>query len=221
MPDNNRPSSPCPLGEDNCPIIEEIGELKQQVETLNNEIRIDHLTGLFNRRHLMFVLEQEIERTQRTNQPTTILMLDVDHFKKFNDSYGHIAGDRVLTHLASILKASLRKLDIPCRYGGEEFAVILPSTPIFIGSQVAERVRQSLESSPINHEGHTLNITISIGVDTLPNAPACTPQELLDRADKQLYRAKEEGRNRVATANGERDKHTSLNADERNALFDD
>ncbi len=212
-------SPSCPLGKAECPIIEEVNQLKQQVEALNNEVRTDHLTGLFNRRHLMFVLEQEIERTLRTQHPTSLLMLDIDHFKQFNDAHGHLVGDRVLIHLASILQITLRKLDIPCRYGGEEFAILLPSTPLYMGVQVAERVRQKLERTPIIHNDKELSITTSIGVDAFVVSSNNTPQDLLYRTDKQLYRAKQEGRNRICSAHSDSDSQSSVSADERNALF--
>ncbi|WNO10894.1 GGDEF domain-containing protein [Teredinibacter sp. KSP-S5-2] len=210
----------CPLGENDCPIFEHVDQLKQQVENLSNEVRTDHLTGLYNRRHLTFALEQEIERTQRTAQPTTLVLLDLDHFKQVNDTYGHIVGDKVLIHLANILKATVRKLDIPCRYGGEEFAVILPSTSVFVGAQVAERIRQVVANSPLQIDQETLHISASLGVDAL--SPNCleSPQELIDRADKQLYRAKKQGRNQVCQATQDiAPSAVSVTPSERDALF--
>jgi diguanylate cyclase (GGDEF)-like protein len=139
----------CPIGEPQCPVMQRLIALEAHVQELTAQTRTDNLTQLFNQRHLMICLHQEIERTQRTQLPTSLFILDIDHFKQINDSYGHAVGDQALIHLAKLLKNAVRKLDIPCRQGGEEFAVILPSTPILVAKQIAERVRQALVENPL------------------------------------------------------------------------
>lgn len=216
---NTIKTPPCPRGKKDCPIHEELVALREQVAQLSTQVRTDFLTGLFNKQHLIFTLEQEIERTQRTHQPTTLIVLDGDHFKKINDTHGHVVGDRVIRHLGDIIRDTVRKIDIPCRFGGEEFAIILPSTPLLIGIQVAERLRQRIVNTPLALEtGSSLSISVSIGVDTYLQSMVCTPESLLEAADKQLYKAKEEGRNRVCHGEHKISEQTNVTAEEKDAL---
>ncbi len=158
----------------------------------------DPLTGLFNRRYLEHRLQLEWKRALRFHHPLSVLMIDVDHFKEYNDAYGHLFGDRALTRLAKVLRASLRGVDMVARYGGEEFAVLLPHTELEAARQVAEKLRQALalETAPSPAEQGAEPLTISIGVASLPDE-SCSATELLDRADHALLRAKEQGRDRV------------------------
>ncbi|SMF29264.1 diguanylate cyclase (GGDEF) domain-containing protein [Alteromonadaceae bacterium Bs31] len=187
----------CPNGEQACPIYDELNSLKQQVDQLTQQAHTDSLTGLFNKRHFEQALLQEIDRTQRTGQPTTLVLLDVDHFKSINDEHGHVCGDYVLKSLADIVLLSLRKLDIPCRYGGEEFAILLPSTPLLVALHVAERLRLIINERAFEWEGKKLEISASFGVETLLQGSKELPKEFVARVDQQLYRAKKEGRNCV------------------------
>ncbi len=187
----------CPNGEQACPIYDELAQLRQRVETLTEQAHTDGLTGLYNKRHFEQALLQEIDRTQRTGQPTTLMLLDVDHFKSINDTHGHVCGDHVLKYLADIARDSLRKLDVPCRYGGEEFALLLPSTPLLVAVQVAERLRLIISERCFEWEGKELEITASFGVDTLLQGSCEKPEDLVARVDTQLYRAKKDGRNCV------------------------
>lgn len=221
MGTNNTPEkiSGCPLGNASCPIDETIAALKQEIQQLKQQVSTDPLTGLFNVRHLRFTLEQEMERTYRSHQPTTFIILDVDHFKRVNDNYGHVVGDKVLIHLASLIKTEVRKIDIPCRYGGEEFAVILPSTPILIGIQVAERIRKKIEETPfIDHE-HNLAITISAGIDSFTRKQNRSLDNFIDGADQQLYKAKQLGRNRIHHASEKAAIKSEVTQSEKDALF--
>lgn len=217
-PDDNIDNTQCPLG-DACPIFAEVNQLQQDVNELKAQVRTDHLTQLFNLRHFNFTLEQEMERSRRSRQPTTLIMLDIDHFKGFNDKYGHVVGDKVLIHLAKVLQSAIRKIDIACRYGGEEFAIILPSTPLFIGVQVAERVRKLVEDRPLALEQESLSITVSLGIETFKAVEEERPKAFVDRADKQLYLAKENGRNRIHYAPETIAKKSAVSDQEKDALF--
>lgn len=160
----------------------------------------DPLTGLYNRRYLQETLEREIRRAIRAEQGLGILMLDLDNFKNFNDTYGHEAGDAVLREAASFLVRSVRAEDFVCRYGGEEFVVVLPTADLRAAEARAERIREKLRELVVMHNGRSLGlITVSIGVAALPNH-GTNEKDLLQAADAALYRAKREGRDRVAAA---------------------
>ena len=161
---------------------------------------IDALTNLNNRRQFELRLWQEIATTKRQNNPLCAMMIDIDFFKKVNDTYGHSSGDAVLKGVASIIKSTLRESDIPSRYGGEEFAVLLPYTHIKEAQIVGERLRKAVENSPIpindeNSDVKSIGVTISMGLAEFNNTE--TGEELFERADKALYEAKKSGRNRV------------------------
>lgn len=211
----------CPNGAENCPIFSDIEALRDKVTQLSDQVRTDFLTDLYNKRHLLFSLEQEIERTTRNHQATSLILLDIDHFKSVNDTHGHVVGDKVLTQIAKIIKQTIRKIDIPCRYGGEEFAIVLPSSPILTGVQVAERLRKTVEGTLFQISSTlTLNITISVGVDSVTHANAIGPQALIEHADAQLYKAKEAGRNCVRHRIAKREETALVSRDEKDALFE-
>lgn len=169
-------------------------------EALRNQSIKDPLTGLYNRRYLTEMLDREIRRAVRAEQPLGILMLDLDHFKKFNDTYGHDAGDTVLREAASFLTRSIRVEDIVCRFGGEEFVVILPTADLNSAHARAERIRSKLRELTVMHQGQSLGmITVSVGVANLP-LHGTSAKEVLEAADAALYRAKREGRDRVVDA---------------------
>jgi diguanylate cyclase (GGDEF)-like protein len=165
---------------------------------------IDALTGVHNKRYFLDFLGQEIARAQRSGAPLSLVMFDVDHFKRVNDTFGHLAGDAVLKELGRRLLPRIRRGDLLARYGGEEFACVLASTGRDGALIFAESLRARVELEPVVHEALTIPITISLGVAELgPSAPpAATPEraveELIARADAQLYAAKRAGRNRVA-----------------------
>jgi diguanylate cyclase (GGDEF)-like protein/PAS domain S-box-containing protein len=160
----------------------------------------DPLTGLYNRRYLEEMMERETRRAVRAEHGLGVLMLDLDHFKKFNDTYGHDAGDLVLREAAAFLLKSVRAEDIVCRFGGEEFVVILPLADLKVTEARAERIRSRLRELSVAHQGQSLGmITVSVGVAELPEH-GTTAKELLESADAALYRAKREGRDRVAVA---------------------
>lgn len=187
----------CPVGAERCPILDEVVELRHLVSQLSELIRTDGLTGLYNFRFLLQTLELEMERTRRSRQPTGLVMLDLDHFKQINDSWGHEAGNRALVHLAQIMRQSLRKFDIPCRYGGEEFAIVLAGTDLVDSIRVAERLRKKIATTPLKADETEIALRASFGLEVFDGREEITAEELIQRADAHLYRAKEEGRNRV------------------------
>jgi diguanylate cyclase (GGDEF)-like protein len=153
----------------------------------------DHLTGVFNRRYVTMRLDEEISRTTRTNDPLSFALIDVDHFKRINDTHGHPAGDAVIRTVAQLLMNQSRAYTVVARYGGDEFAIVLPSTPKAGVIGYAERMMRIVHSYPFP----TGPVTLSIGAATLPG-DADTRDELIAAADRALYRAKQHGRNRVA-----------------------
>jgi len=179
-----------------------IVELQQTLMEAKNKLRDlsmhDHLTGIFNRRAVLDRLSEEITRAERENYPIFIAMLDIDFFKKVNDTYGHGAGDAVLKEFVNRVLATVRGYDILGRYGGEEFLLLLIKPSHATAEMVFERVRSAVGSEPIIYEGESLEITVSMG-----GAKRWTGEKVeafIERADKALYRAKEEGRNRVVMA---------------------
>ena len=158
----------------------------------------DALTGLANRRAFEMALAREADRVARSGEPALLLVLDIDHFKRVNDTYGHAAGDEVIRAVALALLDSVRPMDLVARVGGEEFAIILPNCGSAFGQTVAERVRRRIESTPVQVSA-TLQVpvTASVGGAFAPQWVRCTPGLWLERADQQLYRAKAQGRNLV------------------------
>jgi diguanylate cyclase (GGDEF)-like protein len=167
-------------------------------DAIRRQVVTDHLTRLYNRRYFMNRAGEEIERSLRHQAPLSVLMVDIDHFKTFNDTYGHATGDRVLQTVARAMQDALRTSDICARHGGEEFAVLLPSTPGENAYYVAERVRRTLSGTRYTGLGlpAEANITISVGVATCPR-DATELEALMELADKALYRAKAAGRDQV------------------------
>ena len=164
---------------------------------MTNDASTDPLTGLFNRRWLDNALAHFLAEALETAQPLCVLLLDVDHFKKYNDTYGHSAGDHALMVISHTLKHAIRPQDFACRYGGEEFLVLLPHTTIQEGNMVAERIRHTIEDNCIIAvDGKSLpKLTISVGLAV--NKSDSDPKSLIDFADAKLYQAKLEGRNCV------------------------
>jgi two-component system cell cycle response regulator len=158
----------------------------------------DPLTDALNRRALTERLNAELERARRYDSMVTLLMIDIDHFKRINDTYGHLVGDDVLMALAALLQHEVRSVDLVARYGGEEFVIVLPETREEGAVAFAERIRERIETHPFAaDDGPTLQVTASIGVATFPAPRVATVEDLFMRADQALYRAKAEGRNRV------------------------
>ncbi|RLA38896.1 MAG: hypothetical protein DRR42_28020, partial [Gammaproteobacteria bacterium] len=160
----------------------------------------DQLTGLYNRHFFTSELVKQINTWRRHQQALTIIILDIDYFKKVNDTYGHLAGDYALKSLAKICKSLLRDIDTLARIGGEEFAILLPTTNVNGGMQIAERIRRVTENYKFEYEGNTFNMTVSLGVAELTDE-AWTITEFIGAADDMLYKAKHAGRNQCMARN--------------------
>ena len=171
------------------------------VPALQEEARVDPKTGLFNARHFSTVLRDEFERAERVRRPLALLMADLDFLRDVNNNFGHLAGDAVLARVAGTFRAELRHYDVPARFGGEEFSILLPDTTAPEAARIAERIRLAVEETAVDvptlHQ--PLHVTVSIGVAAFP-ADARDPNELVHQADLAVYRAKLEGRNRVVGA---------------------
>ncbi len=186
-------------------IVTQVRELRdlnhqttQERDTARMESLVDHLTGLFNRRHLSSQLQKLIESSNRYGHPLTLLMIDLDHFKDINDTFGHDSGDRVLIEVANLIHDTIRESDIAVRYSGDEFIIVLDHTDVKDALAKAEWLREQVALTHINELGGS-RLSVSIGVAThLPNED--TPESLLKKADEALYRAKQAGRNRSESA---------------------
>lgn len=162
----------------------------------------DPLTELYNHRFFQETLLQEFTRSQRYKKPLSLMIIDIDFFKKFNDTYGHLVGDKVLKHVSAIFKSSMREqIDTVARYGGEEFGVILPETSLEGAATFAERIRSKVEESFIPEGDKKLKVTLSIGVSCIPVTKCTKTSDLIEAADQALYKAKAEGRNQVQSYN--------------------
>ena len=180
-----------------------------QISVLRHDNTIDPLMGIYNRRHFDLKLAEEIERAQRYNFQISMLLLDIDHFKDINDTYGHYIGDLVLKSLGYLLLKNVRKTDIVARYGGEEITVITPHTSVPTAADLAERLRQVVEKSILvpadeQEDRQAVTISVSIGVAGL-DQKIVDRQSLIERTDEALYRAKQKGRNRVTVFNSKGD----------------
>ena len=167
----------------------------ERFESLRERVDRDSLTGLENHRRFWVALDRELERADRYARPLSVVMIDVDGFKEFNDAHGHIAGDAALAHIAALIQSSCRNSDCPVRYGGDEFAVVLPETALAGARAFAEKMRQSVEEQRFADQG----LTVSIGIAAYP-ADAKLPRPLVAAADGNLYASKQAGRNRTTPA---------------------
>jgi two-component system cell cycle response regulator len=158
---------------------------------------LDPLTNLYNKRFFLERIKEEFSISKRKAIPLSLIMIDIDFFKKINDKYGHLAGDATLIRLANIISSVTRGEDIAARYGGEEFVLILRHTDEKGAHSLAERLRNKVESTPIRLEGDVIKVTTSIGVASLPNETLKTPEDLIKAADTALYHSKRSGRNRT------------------------
>ncbi len=174
------------------------GWMQALIDSLVELSSRDALTGLANRRAFELALAREIDRVARSGEPALLLALDIDHFKRVNDNWGHNAGDQVIKAVGHALIDSVRPMDLVARVGGEEFAIILPNCASAFGETVAERVRRRVERMPVQIGlGQQISVTVSVGGAFAPQWVRSTPALWVERADQQLYRAKSQGRNLV------------------------
>ncbi|MDC0603445.1 diguanylate cyclase [Aliiglaciecola sp.] len=177
-------------------IIRDITEKNELIDELNQISTTDSLTSLYNRRYLESMLSKEFERAKRYNKTMSLLFIDVDNFKSFNDNYGHAVGDAVLKKVASTIKMELRDIDTACRWGGEEFVILSPEIASEEASLLAERLRSAVEDMQCNYHGLNHNVTVSVGVCQL-NDSHKLPEELIRDSDETMLKAKKQGRNKV------------------------
>lgn len=187
-----------------CLIIYDVTDVainRRQLQAANQELQrlssTDRLTGLFNRGHWEEMLRQDYARHRRYDRNAALVMFDIDHFKRINDSYGHQAGDAVIQRAAELIRQSMRDADIAGRYGGEEFVVLLPDTDSEGAVTFAERLRQSIEAHEVIHEGRSIHFTVSLGIADL-SQPTSGYAQLIERADSAMYMSKSAGRNQVS-----------------------
>lgn len=176
---------------------EKLNEAQESFNVWRRVAVTDHLTGLHNRHYLQKMLQDEVTVANRYGTSLACVMLDIDHFRDFNNQYGHLVGDEVLKGLAAVLERGSRKADVIARYGGEEFVLLLPMTDLAAATLTARRLCREVASTPLASEAGNLKVTISLGVAALPDPDITTPLKLIAKADRALYMAKDAGRNRV------------------------
>ncbi len=210
----------CPDLAGDCLYADELEQLRTTVNVLSELVITDELTGLNNFRHFMYSLDVEMERTRRSGKPVSLVIVDIDDFKRTNDELGHEFGNQVLVMVANVLKGALRKLDVPCRYGGEEFVIILPDTSLSSAAALAGRLREAVAATSTLSDDGPVTVTVSCGVDVFSLNDTRSAREFIDAADRQLLKAKADGKNRVcAPADSALD--TAVTPEERGALFGD
>jgi len=202
------------------PDLDEVGAtvwLQAVIDALCDLSSRDPLTGLANRRHFELALSREVDRVARAGEPALVLMVDIDRFKLVNDTHGHAAGDLVIQSVAQALMDCVRPMDTVARFGGEEFAIILPNCPPSYGQTVAERIRSKVEQRQVKVPNHPpISVTISLGGAFAPQWVRSSATLWIERADQQLYRAKSEGRNRACL---EMPPVSLVSAEEKGLLF--
>src|SRR5687768_17613069 len=178
-----------------------IVDLQKELTETNKRLELlsitDGLTKLHNHRYFQDEVARAFEESQRYQRPLSLAMIDIDFFKKINDTYGHAVGDEVLKRSAALYRESVRSTDLVARYGGEEFAVMMPETELTDGITFAEKIRTLVESTPMETQAGPVNVTVSIGLASVPQSRIHSAKELIIAADKALYRAKRNGRNQV------------------------
>ncbi len=217
---NQQELETCPVNVDDCQWLQELSRLKVVNAELELLVTTDTLTGLYNFRYFQDQLSKEMQRTLRAGRPTCIIMIDLDFFKAINDERGHEAGNQALKVAATVFQQAIRLSDVVCRYGGEEFVIILPQTGLPTAVNVAERVRLWLEQSVVEFEGETFGLTASFGVGVFSTENEISLDSFVGSVDQYLYQAKEQGRNQVCHADFSTIKReTSVSAEEKSALF--
>lgn len=197
-------------------------DLLETLDRMENLSITDGLTGVFNYRYFHLRVRGEILRTRRSLEPFSLLLLDIDYFKTINDTYGHLVGDQFLRELSQLIRATARETDQVFRYGGEEFAILLPRTRTREAFVLAERLRRKVASQVFTAEGIGVSLTISIGISTYHGEPEVNQEDLIQRADQTLYQAKTSGRNMIYSeprVDVSSARETAVTLDERKGLL--
>ena len=220
MDKEDDPDLNCPLGGSGCPRLDEIQKLRTQVSELAELVSTDALTGLYNFRHFKTVLQTEMDRSKRSGIPTSLVLVDIDHFKAVNDNFGHEVGNRALVHLGNILRSEVRTTDVVCRYGGEEFAMIFPETHLNLAVKVADRIRRMIEKTPLSLDHDEISLTASMGASVYMKTSILGLDDFVDSVDKYLYEAKHSGRNCICHVDySDLRSVNEIGVDERTMLF--
>ena len=199
---------------------DESEKLRMQISELAELVSIDSLTGLYNFRHFEKVIQIEMDRAKRGGVPTTLVMADIDYFKNTNDTYGHEAGNSVLSHVAEIIKSEVRTTDCACRYGEDEFALIFPETHLNLAVKVADRIRETIASTPVKCDKGDIHITVSMGASVYLKTSIIDTDTFISSVNKFLYEAKQSGRNCICHIDyAGLAKVTEIGLDERAKLF--
>lgn len=210
----------CPIEAPECEWLDEVTRLRQEISDLSELVATDALTGLYNFRHFKTVLQAEMDRSKRSGIPTSLVMVDIDHFKAVNDTHGHEVGNLVLQHIADILKDEVRTTDVVCRYGGEEFAMIFPETHLRLAVKVADRIRETIAMTPVHYNDDEISVTASMGASVYIKTSILDTTEFVDSVDKYLYEAKQSGRNCICHIDyADLRRVTEVSVDERAMLF--
>jgi diguanylate cyclase (GGDEF)-like protein len=220
MSESDAKQPKCPVGETSCEWLDEVENLRNQINELSNMVSTDLLTGLNNFRHFNTVLQAEMDRSKRSGIPTSLVLVDVDHFKSVNDTYGHETGNLALKYLADILRGEVRTTDIVCRYGGEEFAIVFPETHLNLAVKVADRIREKVASRPVPIDDGEIRLTASMGASVYMKTSVLDLEGFVASVDKYLYEAKQSGRNCICHIDyADLRSVTEVGADERAMLF--
>ena len=180
-------------------LFEQKAKLQKTYHTLKEESIMDELTGQYNRRHILFELEKEIERARRYKHTLAGIMIDVDDFKKFNDRYGHLLGDTVLREVTSVFEHCIRTIDVLGRFGGDEFIILLPEANSETAQVVAERIKKAIGEHVITFKKKTLKVTVSMGIHYFEDLANMDKKDFIEKIDQALHLAKTSGKNRVAS----------------------
>ena len=209
-----------PVAEPECPWLEEIARLRSQVSELSELVATDALTGLYNFRHFKNLLQAEMDRAKRGGIPTTLVMIDLDHFNDVNHDYGYEAGNQALAHVAAIIEHEVRATDYACRYAGGGFAVIFAETHLNLALKVADRIREIIAGSEVHYDKGKFNITVSMGASVYMKTSIIDRDTFIDSVENYLFEAKQSGRNCICHIDySDLSKVTEIGVDERSRLL--